>query len=113
MRNVVKLLSVFMVLSFGLSKMNAQRGSTYNTGIGILADVGDGTMAGPHVQEITQENLLYYSVVEPLTLVLCIITNSRLVVVQKDLLGISVWDLVSLSRKVVETQYSLSLLLLG
>ena len=56
MRNVVKLLSVFMVLSFGLSKMNAQRGSTYNTGIGILADVGDGTMAGPHVKHFFSRN---------------------------------------------------------
>ena len=56
MRNVVKLLSVFMVLSFGLSKMNAQRGSTYNTGIGILADVGDGTMVGPHVKHFFSRN---------------------------------------------------------
>ena len=56
MKKVVKLLSILMVLSFGLSKMNAQRGSTYNTGIGILADVGDGTVVGPHVKHFFASN---------------------------------------------------------
>ena len=56
MKKVVKLLSILMVLSFGLSKMNAQRGSTYNTGIGILADVGDGTVVGPHVKHFFSRN---------------------------------------------------------
>lgn len=53
MKNVVKILSVVMALSFGVSKMNAQ---SYNTGIGVLVDAGDGTVAGPHLKHFFAAN---------------------------------------------------------
>ena len=59
MKKAVKLLGITMFLGLGLSNLNAQRssGSYYNTGIGLLVDVGDGaTLVGPHVKHFFSRN---------------------------------------------------------
>ena len=59
MKNAVKLLGITMFLGLGLSNLNAQRssGSYYNTGIGLLVDVGDGaTLVGPPVKHFFSRN---------------------------------------------------------
>lgn len=54
MKNIVKLLSLVVVLGFGVSTMKAQ---SYRTGIGLLADVGDGVDAvGPHLKHFFAGN---------------------------------------------------------
>lgn len=60
MKKAVKLLGITLFLGLGLSNLNAQKrgsGSYYNTGIGLLVDVGDGSTAvGPHVKHFFSRN---------------------------------------------------------
>lgn len=54
MKNIAKLLSLVVMLTLGVSTMKAQ---TYDTGIGLLVDVGDGaTAVGPHLKHFFAPN---------------------------------------------------------